>query len=392
MRFAKSLKGKLAITAAIAIVFTGTVVLLFSYFMARSVLREQVFKSMEVVVSRTRREVEITLADMNALASTLAARPQLVQDLDAYLGGTRGRDAIVADLYGVLGSAFTNGSSSRGLIVATADGTIIASTGTRGATPKVSEGVLDNIKPAHPITTFNLDSGGLVITVAYPVTTPGTGQVTGAMVVQNQSTALESELSDTSGLGTTGRILLSDFFAGKVSVVSFRDATQAGNTGSTATRGTLLRLPLDSNLAPVKAARGEKGEGEMNGLLGQVVASYDFIPGPEWGVTATTDSGEAFSPIYKLRNVSIIVILVLLFGSSLLAYVIARSISRPLTELQEGVKALAAGDLTTRVTISDGIEVTSLANEFNRMAGRLNDLYDNLERKVLVNRPIYSLT
>lgn len=63
MRFAKSLKGKLAITAAIAIVFTGTVVLLFSYFMARSVLREQVFKSMEVVVSRTRREVEITLAD-----------------------------------------------------------------------------------------------------------------------------------------------------------------------------------------------------------------------------------------------------------------------------------------------------------------------------------------
>jgi signal transduction histidine kinase len=62
---------------------------------------------------------------------------------------------------------------------------------------------------------------------------------------------------------------------------------------------------------------------------------------------------------------------------------IARSISRPLTELQEGVKALAAGDLTTRVTISDGIEVTSLANEFNRMAGRLNDLYDNLERKVL---------
>ena len=292
-------------------------VLLFSYFMARSVLREQVFKSMEVVVSRTRREVEITLADMNALASTLAARPQLVQDLDAYLGGTRGRDAIVADLNGVLGSAFTNGSSSRGLIVATADGTIIASTGTRGATPKVSEGVLDNIKPAHPITTFNLDSGGLVITVAYPVTTPGTGQVTGAMVVQNQSTALESELSDTSGLGTTGRILLSDFFAGKVSVVSFRDATQAGNTGGTATRGTLLRLPLDSNLAPVKAARGEKGEGEMNGLLGQVVASYDFIPGPEWGVTVTTDSGEAFSPIYKLRNVSIIVILVLLFGGSL---------------------------------------------------------------------------
>jgi signal transduction histidine kinase len=113
-----------------------------------------------------------------------------------------------------------------------------------------------------------------------------------------------------------------------------------------------------------------------------VVASYDFVPGPAWGVTATTSSNEALSPIYKLRNVSIIVILVLLFGGSLLAYMIARSISRPLTELQEGVKALASGDLSTRVTISDGVEVTSLATEFNKMTARLDDLYNTLEHKV----------
>jgi signal transduction histidine kinase len=53
-----------------------------------------------------------------------------------------------------------------------------------------------------------------------------------------------------------------------------------------------------------------------------------------------------------------------------------------LKDLQDGVKAIAAGDLSTRVTISDGVEVTELANEFNSMAGRLKDLYDNLEGKV----------
>jgi len=385
LKFTRSLKGRLTITAAVAIVFTGTVVLLFSYFMARSVLREQVFKSMDGVVSRTRREVEITLGDMNAEAAALVARPQLAQDLDQYLAGAPGGQALVTELDGILSSAIPTSGSVKGLALTSTDGTVVAFAGSpdlQSGTPKLPSGALANIKPRHPITTFSLDGNGMVITEALPVTRPGTEQLIGAMVIQSRSTELESELSDTSGLGTSGRILLSDFVAGKVSVLSFRDIVRTSTGVASRTRGSLLRLPLNSDLPPVKAARGEKGEGEASGLLGKVVASYDFIPGPAWGVTATTDATEAFSPIYRLRNVSITVIVVLLIGGLLLAYLIARSISRPLTELRDGVKALAGGDLSTRVTISDGIEVTSLANEFNKMAGRLNDLYETLERKV----------
>jgi signal transduction histidine kinase len=384
LRFARSLKGRLAITAAIAIVFTGTVVLLFSYFMARSVVREQVFKSMEGVVSRTRREVEITVGDMDAAATSIAARPQLAQDLDSYLAGSTGRDALIADLQSMPAAASPAAGPIKEITVVSIDGTVIASAGgtTQGATRKIAAGALENIKAGHNVTTFGLDNDGLVITVAAPLTKPGTDQLDGALVVQDRSAELESELSDTSGLGTTGSILLSDFVVGKVSVLSFKDMVKTGSSAVATSRGTLLRLPLTSELPPVKAARGEKGEGESNGLLGSVVASYDFVPGPAWGVTATTSSNEALSPIYKLRNVSIIVILVLLFGGSLLAYMIARSISRPLTELQEGVKALASGDLSTRVTISDGVEVTSLATEFNKMTARLDDLYNTLEHKV----------
>ena len=51
-------------------------------------------------------------------------------------------------------------------------------------------------------------------------------------------------------------------------------------------------------------------------------------------------------------------------------------------ELQDGVKALAGGELGTRVAIKDGIEVTALADEFNTMAGRLDESYQTLEQKV----------
>ena len=61
MRFARSLKGRLAMMVAAGILVSGTVVLAFGFFMARSSIREQVFKSLDSVVSRTRRQVQNTI-------------------------------------------------------------------------------------------------------------------------------------------------------------------------------------------------------------------------------------------------------------------------------------------------------------------------------------------
>jgi len=380
VRFAKSLKGRLTIIAAIAIVVTGTVVLLFSYFMARSVLREQEFKSMEGVVSRTRGEVELALRQTSPVLNDLAANPQLIGDVQSYAPGSQ---ALAADIQGLISPAASGAEATGGVLVTTTGGQVIASVpGPQGQTAprNASAALLAGLKPGKTVITFDVDRGGLTIVRVYPVTDPGSSQVVGAVVANARSPELESELGDSSGLGSTGRILISDLVAGKISVAWFHNNSAGVGTS---TVGVLLHLAMNSDAAPAKAARGEKGEEESKGLFGhKVVSSFDFTPVASWGVTAATDSGEAFAPINRLRNVSILVILVLLVGGSALAYMIARTISRPLSDLQDGVKAIAAGDLSTRVTISDGVEVTELANEFNSMAGRLKDLYDNLERMV----------
>lgn len=377
MRFARSLKGRLAIIAAIAIVVTGTVVLLFTYFMARSIIREQVFKSMDGVVSRTRTEIELTTRNISSVAEALAGEQQLRQDLEAYLAAGADRSAITAGVTAILSAYGPAGSAFKTVVVTTTDGTPVASTGnTQGTTAAtgIDQALVSDLKPQHPVLAFGLDNNNVVIALAVPVTQVSTDRLLGAVIVRAPSPDLESELQDTSGLGTSGKILLSDFVAQKVSVLSFSKPGE---------KGAIARLPLDSDLPPVRAARGEKGEGEFTGLESKkVVASYDFVPQPVWGVTATQDSSEAFSPIDELRNVSIIVILVLFVGGMVLAYLIARTTSRPLIELQEGVKAFAGGDLATRVRISDGVEVTALADEFNNMAERLTDLYENREKKV----------
>lgn len=387
MRFARSLKGRLAVIAATAIVVTGTVVLIFTFFMARSVMREQVFRTVDGVASRARSEIETSLGVMTGAAEALAAVPQLRQDLAAYRSSGSDRTSLSSQMSAILADSDSLRTSKSGLILVLLDGTPAASAGDQPATDAAREDaqeLLADIKPDRQVQTFVLDGNDLMVVTAAPLTVQGTNELMGALIVRTPSPEVQGVLEDTSGLGSSGRILLSDFIAEKVSVVSYARQTVNGVVEATVPeQGTLARLPLNSDLPPVRAARGEKGEGEYAGLGDQkVVASCDFIPQPQWGVTASVDSSEVFAPIYRLRNVSIIVIVVLFFGGVILAYLIARTISRPLNELQDGVKAFASGDLTTRVAISDGLEVTALADEFNKMAERLNDLYDNLERKV----------
>jgi len=57
---------------------------------------------------------------------------------------------------------------------------------------------------------------------------------------------------------------------------------------------------------------------------------------------------------------------------SAVAYVFARRLTRPLQQLEAGVKRVADGDLTSRVEVHTGDELETLAGEFNEMADRLD--------------------
>ncbi len=59
-----------------------------------------------------------------------------------------------------------------------------------------------------------------------------------------------------------------------------------------------------------------------------------------------------------------------------------RSILKPLDELTRGAAIIGNGNLYHRVAIKDGVEMNLLAKEFNRMAGRLEESYSDLEKKV----------
>ncbi|MEO7803292.1 MAG: diguanylate cyclase [Actinomycetota bacterium] len=80
-------------------------------------------------------------------------------------------------------------------------------------------------------------------------------------------------------------------------------------------------------------------------------------------------------PVEKLKNAirrSLVVLLILaLFGSALLGYMLAKVISRPLREVADGARAIAEGKYDQHIEVRSRDEVGQLAVTFNEMSEKL---------------------
>ncbi len=72
---------------------------------------------------------------------------------------------------------------------------------------------------------------------------------------------------------------------------------------------------------------------------------------------------------------------ILLFSLAM-GLLFARNLTAPLRELQAGAEQIAGGQFDSRLNIRTGDELEALAANFNRMAGRLSELYAGLEQQV----------
>ncbi|MCX7313268.1 MAG: ATP-binding protein [Alphaproteobacteria bacterium] len=92
--------------------------------------------------------------------------------------------------------------------------------------------------------------------------------------------------------------------------------------------------------------------------------------------------GEAYAPLYDSIKRSAW----LLAGGLTLAFLaglfLARKMIIPIRMLREGAAQVGAGNLEQRISIKTGDELESLADQFNDMAGRLEESYAGLEQKV----------
>src|SRR5438094_7168484 len=91
---------------------------------------------------------------------------------------------------------------------------------------------------------------------------------------------------------------------------------------------------------------------------------------------------EAYAPLYAALKRLAFVLLGALGFAVLAGMFLAGRMVGPIQALQTGDARIGRGDLSQRIAIKTGDELEALANQFNDMAGQLQESYAGLENKV----------
>jgi signal transduction histidine kinase len=151
----------------------------------------------------------------------------------------------------------------------------------------------------------------------------------------------------------------------------------------------VLRGTNVSDLSQVRAARAAiEGDSQeplqvAKNLEGhQVLTAYARIAPLGWMVFVELPRTEAYARLYTALERTALVLLAALAMAVVAGLFLARQMVVPIKTLEAGAARIGRGNLSQRISIQTGDELEGLADQFNDMAGRLQDSYADLERKV----------
>jgi len=202
---------------------------------------------------------------------------------------------------------------------------------------------------------------------------------------------------ESNGLGETGETYLvgSDFLMRSVSrfLVQNPEGYAAslraiGVKDADITRieqyGTSILLQQVQTQAVEDALRGRKGTQIIDDYRGMpVLSSYEplEIEGLNWVILSEMDLAEAYGPIYSFKRQILVSATLLLLLVTLLAMGLAHLFVRPIQNLINSARKVAAGELDTISVLETEDEFGELGCSFNAMVRSLRTQTDLVEQK-----------
>ena len=151
----------------------------------------------------------------------------------------------------------------------------------------------------------------------------------------------------------------------------------------------VLRNTDLSHLAQVEAARAHLAGKTTDQVqeaddvrTRRVLTAYAPVVPLGWIMFVELPVEEAYAPLYATIERSGLLLLAGLLLASIAGLFLVRRMVVPIQALRGGAARLGAGDLTQRISVKTGDELEGLADQFNDMAGRLQESYADLEKKV----------
>lgn len=382
--FLRSIQGQLILW----FLFLGLVPLVamgvISYIQSQSALHEAAQSKLEAVSEAKAVRVAAWMADTGRIAQVIAELPSIKGDNDddnyigleeiaRYRNDPANRDryqTAYENAHNTITSFTTIYSRVDAVILTSADGSVMVSN-----LDAVPEGT-----PIRQVPTIDFEGGlkGLVFSdvqlsvdgenLILVVTTPvvnARNQTVGTASVRITLDRLEEIMTDRTGLGETGETYLVNY------------NTKLMVTRSMTVDNTVLNQTVDTFAIQQVLAGVGSGDGDYRDYRDvPVVGAWSLVSGTEWVVVAEVDQHEAYDAVFALRDL----LLALGVGTGIIitivAYLIARTISQPIIDVSTAAGRIAEGDLDERVRLESRNEIGLLAQSFNTMTDNLQQMME----------------
>ena len=102
----------------------------------------------------------------------------------------------------------------------------------------------------------------------------------------------------------------------------------------------------------------------------------------KWRIVLLTPEKILLRSLIYLKNIGFVFGFLSVIFAFILALYFSNKVTLPISLLNKGARLLGTGNLSYRIDLNTGDELSSLASEFNQMAAKLKESYDSLDEKV----------
>jgi putative nucleotidyltransferase with HDIG domain len=148
----------------------------------------------------------------------------------------------------------------------------------------------------------------------------------------------------------------------------------------------VITLPRElRSTATIRFTQKEKGrEVEM-------IGTYSTFPEVNWAVIAhrSLKQARADAGVNELNRQALAFVTVVIFAAILLGYFFAVGISGPIRGLAASTRAISRGEFHQRSAVRGASEISELAENFNKMAGDIEEYIERLKEAAEENRELF---
>lgn len=216
--------------------------------------------------------------------------------------------------------------------------------------------VLKNKKNTHSkFTHYAGDNNIFSAFVAAPIYIDN--EIKGAIALQLTPAVLYDITRDYTALQNSGETVLAKLDGNKAMFIS------PLRFNSSAQEQMSVLINSDSGMPIQEAVQGINGKGfSVDYRNIPIIAAWRYLPKYNLGMVVKIDKEEAFQDIAQRRTFVLLIALAILIPSLIVAFFIARRVTRPIIKMVDCTNAITDGDLEQHLEIGSNDEIGALAS------------------------------